>query len=283
MEKIVNQVLESRYHDKPIVTDVIFEKNQQKKPIVVFCHGYKGYKDWGAWDLVANTFAENQFFFIKFNFSHNGGTEGEPIDFPDLEAFSENNYTTELNDLEDVIEWISSNAEYKDELDSQSITLIGHSRGGGIVVIKAAENKKVKQVITWNGVSDFGVRFPKGEVLELWKKEGVRFVENGRTKQQMPHKYQFYQDFIDNEARLTIETAVKKMGIPQLIINGSSDVVVLAESGEQMKLWNPKSQMNLIDGMNHTLGSKHPWNDIHLPSYLENAVQQSMSFIKEKK
>ena len=279
MKRISDLVVESSYHDKPIVTDVIFEKNQQKKPVVIFCHGYTGYKDWGAWDLVGTTFAENQFFFVKFNFSHNGGTENEPIDFPDLEAFSENNYTTELNDLQDVIGWISTNRDYNKELDSHNITLIGHSRGGGIVVIKASENKKVTRVITWNGVSDFGARFPKDEALELWKKKEVRFVENGRTKQQMPHKYQFYQDFIANEDRLTIETAVKKMTIPQLIINGSSDVVIVPESGIQMNLWNPQSKRVLIDGMNHTLGSKHPWNDVKLPSYLENVAQQSMSFI----
>ena len=283
MEVETNLIVESRYHDKPIVTDVVFDKNQQKKPIVIFCHGYKGYKDWGAWNLVANTFAENQFFFVKFNFSHNGGTSNEPIDFPDLDAFSENNYTTELNDLEDVIEWISSDNRFNDEVNTQNITLIGHSRGGGIVTIKASENKRIRQVITWNGVADFGERFPKNESLELWKETGVRFVENGRTKQQMPHKYQFYQDFIENENRLTIKNAVKQMRIPQLIVNGTSDVVVMPKSGEQMHEWNPKSQWVLIDEMNHTLGSKHPWNESKLPIHLEEAVQQSMTFIKNNK
>ena len=52
---------------------------------------------------MAKEFAKDGFCFIKFNFSHNGGTVEQPIDFPDLEAFGNNNYTKELDDLESVI------------------------------------------------------------------------------------------------------------------------------------------------------------------------------------
>ena len=281
MVKETNILIESRYHDKPIVTDIFYKENRIKKPIVIFCHGYKGYKDWGAWNLVAEAFVKSECFFVKFNFSHNGGTAENPIDFPDLEAFSENNFTTELNDLEDIIEWVYSNQNYKEEIDIDNITLIGHSRGGGIVTIKATENKKVSKVITWNGVSDFAERFPQDEALKLWKQSGVRFVENGRTKQQMPHKYQFYQDFKDNEERLTIQTSIKKLEIPQLIINGALDTVVLSESGRKMHSWNPNSEWSVIDKMNHTLGSQHPWVDLKLPVHLAKVVDLSISFVKE--
>ena len=61
-------------HKKPILTDLHYTKNGQQKAIVIFCHGYKGYKDWGAWNLMATEFAKQNFFFAKFSFSHNGGT-----------------------------------------------------------------------------------------------------------------------------------------------------------------------------------------------------------------
>ena len=100
-----NFLLEGK-HKKPIVTDVYFQPTQQPKPIVIFCHGYKGFKDWGYWDLVAREFASNGYCFIKFNFSHNGGTIEQPIDFPDLEAFALNNFSIELDDVNSVINWI---------------------------------------------------------------------------------------------------------------------------------------------------------------------------------
>ena len=40
-------------HQKPILTDVFYQENNQPKPIVIFAHGYKGFKDWGCWNLVA--------------------------------------------------------------------------------------------------------------------------------------------------------------------------------------------------------------------------------------
>ena len=94
MKIIKNIILDGR-HSKPILADVFFKENNQPKKVVVFCHGYKGFKDWGAWNLMAEEFAKAGFFFIKFNFSHNGGTPEQPIDFPDLEAFGNNNYTKE--------------------------------------------------------------------------------------------------------------------------------------------------------------------------------------------
>lgn len=113
MKIIKNKIIKSIHHQKPILTDFFFKENNLKKPIVIFCHGYKGYKDWGAWNLAASTFAKNDMFFVKFNFSHNGGTLENPIDFPDLDAFGENNFTIELNDLEDVINYVLENNKFK--------------------------------------------------------------------------------------------------------------------------------------------------------------------------
>ncbi len=266
-------------HQKPIVTDVFYLDNQKEKPVVVFCHGYKGFKDWGAWDLVARTYADAGFFFIKFNFSYNGGTIEQPIDFPDLEAFGNNSYIKELDDLETIIDWVtSSNFNFKTEIDSSNITLIGHSRGGGIVTIKASEDPRITTLISWAGVSDYKNRFPEGEAFEHWKKEGVYFVENGRTKQKMPHYFQFYTSFIENENRLTISRAVKNINIPHLIIHGTHDLAVDVKEGKKLHSWNPKSELFLIEGADHVFGVSHPWNSIYLSKDLKTVTEKSIRF-----
>ncbi|MDP5094060.1 MAG: alpha/beta hydrolase, partial [Polaribacter sp.] len=205
--KIVKNILVDGTHKKPILTDVFYNTTNQPKPIVIFCHGYKGFKDWGAWNLMAQAFADAGFFFVKFNFSHNGGTVKQPIDFPDLEAFGNNNYTKELDDLENVLDWVCNNSDYKSEINADSISLIGHSRAGGIVLLKSNEDSRIKKVITLAGVCDFSKRTATIGNLEEWKKEGVKYVLNGRTKQEMPHFYQFYEDFIRNKERLNIQKA----------------------------------------------------------------------------
>ena len=110
--------------DKSILVDLFYNSSNNKMPVIIFCHGYKGYKDWGAWNLVAKEFANNNFFFLKFNFSHNGGTTENPIDFPDLNAFGNNNFTHELNDIERVLSFLSDNTEFSKNIDLKNVFLI---------------------------------------------------------------------------------------------------------------------------------------------------------------
>ncbi len=278
MNIIKNRLLPGK-HQRPILTDVFYTENNKPKAVVIFAHGYKGYKDWGCWNLVAEAFVKHNFFFVKFNFSHNGGTVEQTIDFPDLEAFGQNNYTKELDDLQSVIDWISTEEQFKSEIDPTSITLIGHSRGGGIVTIKAAEESKITHLISWAAVSNFGKRSSTVGNLEQWKKDGVKYILNGRTKQQMPHYFQFYEDFIENKRRLDIENAVKNLKIPHLIIHGTGDTSVSIKEAEDLHSWNSQSKLVRIQNANHTFGSMHPWKEKQLPNYLQKAVDKSISFI----
>ena len=280
MKKHTNIIIDGN-HGKPILTDYFYNENQTKKPIIIFCHGYKGYKDWGAWNLMAEEFVKNNFFFVKFNFSHNGGTLKNPIDFPDLEAFGNNNYTKELDDLESVIEYFLSKNSIDNEIQKNNISLIGHSRGGGIVTLKAYLNNKINKIISWNGISDIEARFPKGEALNKWKKDGVGYIENSRTKQQMPNYFQIYKDYIANKEKFHIQTAVENLKIPHLIVQGSDDMVVLPIEAQNMHQWNPKSELLLVENMNHALGNTQPWEELTMPSDLAFVVAKTSNFIKK--
>ena len=275
-----NIILEGK-HNKPILVDVCYRSNNSFKPIVIFCHGYKGFKDWGAWNIMAETFAKAGFYFIKFNFSYNGGTVEQPIDFPDLIAFGNNNYTKELDDLETVINWVSKNPTLTTDANTDNITLLGHSRGGGIVSIKAEEDSRINNIISLAGVSDFKARFPSGQLLKQWKEQGVMFVENGRTKQQMPHYFQYFEDFESNEKRLTIKRAVSNLKIPHLIIHGNDDSSVSVEEAKALHKWNPKSILKIIKGANHVFGTSHPWRKDTLTEELLSAVNICVAFLKK--
>ncbi|WP_142784706.1 alpha/beta hydrolase family protein [Changchengzhania lutea] len=268
-------------HDRPILIDVTYPEKKINAPIIIFCHGYKGFKDWGAWHFMANTFANTGYIFIKFNFSHNGGTVEQPLDFPDLEAFGNNNYTKELDDLQTVIDWAASNEEIIKIGNARNITLIGHSRGGGIVSIKAEEDTRVKTVISLAGVCDFGKRTATIGDIESWRLDGVKYVLNGRTKQHMPHYFQFYMDFIKNEDRLTIKRAVSNLKIPHLIIHGNNDTSVSIDEAKLLHQWNPESELNIIDGANHVFGGQHPWQKPDLPKHLKSAIERIIDFLDQ--
>lgn len=274
-----NQIL-TQEGKKAILYDIYFEETQLPQPIVIFCHGYKGFKDWGAWHLVAEKFAKAGFCFLKFNFSHNGGTIEEPIDFPDLEAFAENNFSLELDDLERVLNFAESTHKNLPKAIS-TISLIGHSRGGGIVLIKAKEDTRISKVVTWAGVSDFKPRFQEGtQNFEDWKVKGITYVENSRTKQLLPHNFQFYKDFKENEERFSIHSAVTSLKIPQLIIHGNEDPTVSFKEAEKIHSWNPNSSLEYIEGADHVFNSKHPWKESSLPKELKSVVESTIHFLK---
>ena len=134
--------------EKKILMDITFPKKSNNK-LIVFSHGFKGFKDWGCFDLISKSFAQNGFTFLKFNFSHNGTTIADPLNFNDLEAFGNNNFSIELNDLSLVLDWSVQNLNISD------ITLLGHSRGGGVSILKSGEDTRVKRVISWSSPSSF--------------------------------------------------------------------------------------------------------------------------------
>lgn len=270
-------------HKKPILIDLIFKDDGKPKPVIIFCHGYKGFKDWGAWDLMGERFAEENFFFLKFNFSHNGTTEEHPTEFMDIEAFGDNNYSMELDDLQSVIDWVLlPDFKYGQQIDVNDVNLIGHSRGGGITIIKAAEEKRISKLITLASVSDFGSRFPEGEKLEAWEKKGVQYIVNSRTKQQLPHHYQFYKNFKENKERLNIKKAAKKLEIPHLIAHGSSDTSVsIGEAGNLFE-WSPAPKLLLVENADHVFGTKHPWEEQTLPKEFNYVIDNTVKFLKTK-
>lgn len=262
---------------KKFLADAFYPETDKKLPLIVFVHGYKGYKDWGAWNLMAEKFAEAGFFFVKFNFSHNGTTLEDPDNFADLQAFGNNNYSKELSDLNVVIDYF---IKYE-KVDDQRIVLVGHSRGGGISIIKTCEDIRINGLITLASVDNLE-RFPKDQALENWKNEGVYYVENARTKQQMPHYYQFFEDFKNDEHRFDVERSMEMAKAHVLIIHGTNDESVSMKNAEHLHILNPNSELYLIENANHTFGAKEPWEENYLPKDLNNVVQKAIEFIQHK-
>ena len=261
--------------------DLYYQQTNSPKPLVIFCHGYKGYKDWGVFDKMSPLFVDKGFALLKFNFSHNGGTLEQPIDFPDLDAFGNNNYTTELDNLQTVIDWICENKEYQEEIDIKKITLIGHSRGGGLVTIKAAEDSRISKVISWAGVATLDrSMFQEGAELEQWKREGVFYITNGRTKQRMPHYIQFYHNYIENKDRLSVQKAAERIRIPHLIIHGDGDTSVPVNHAHNLHQWNPNSEICIISEANHVFGAKQPWTESNFPKDFDLVLEKTFQFLK---
>ena len=262
---------------RPIGID-IFNPETENSPLVIFAHGFKGFKDWGHFDLIAKTFAKNGIAFIKFNFSHNGVTPENPEEFTDLEAFGNNNFSIEQEDLGYVMDWVENTAHIWG-YDLSKCYLLGHSRGGAAVLLKAANDQRVKGVITWASIAKYG-RYWSDELMRDWQENGVQYVINGRTGQRLPMYWQMYEDFFANKDKLDIPAAVKSLNIPQLIIHGTDDPAVDHKGALELKDWNSSAELITLEGAGHTFGGKHPWTDDNLADDMQKAVDATINFIR---
>lgn len=270
MPKIVQKnVVYKGAEGRESLYDIDIPENWNGK-LILFIHGYMGFKDWGCWELAGDFFVMNDYGFVKYNASHNGGTVANPIDFPDTKAFSQNTYTKELEDFDCIVKALES------YLDSFELYIIGHSRGGGIAALQS-KHPKVKKWASWAGISSISKHFPEDEQLKEWRKNTFRYVKNGRTHQNLPHHFDQYLDFETNRDRLDIETYCRTNEKPCLILHGEEDNSVPLSEGANLARWTD-TKLNVIDGAQHTFNASHPWKKKTMPLSLKETCRQTLLF-----
>ena len=259
-----------------MLMDLTYNDQNPKAPLVIFAHGFKGFKDWGTHNMVARLFVENGFRYLKFNFSHNGTTPDKPLDFADLIAFSDNTFSIELEDLKAVIDFACNGSSMR---AADNVNLIGHSMGGGISIIKTAEDKRISKLVTMASISSFRNLWPK-EAEEQWKMQGVMYIHNSRTGQQMPLKSTLLDDLDAHPSRLNIIEKAAAINQPWLIVHGDADTSVPVSHAEELKAAQPNAELIIIPNADHTFNSKHPYDQDTLPAALQQFCQITIEFFK---
>ena len=268
-------------HGKQFMLDFRIPEGAQGLPLVIFTHGIKGFKEWGTWNGIGDKIADAGYIFVKYNFSHNGTTLENPGELTDLETFGRNNYMLELSDLEAVIEHCTTHPDIKSAWDGKHISLIGHSRGGPISLIKAAHDPRITKVITWASVNGLDYAWKNEKTIEDWAENGVMYIINSRTKVAIPLYYQFYQNFIENRDYLDTKKAAQKLEIPWLIVHGTGDEAVPVTSAKELHSWCKSSELEFIKDAGHTFGGRHPFTDVELPKHSQALIQKTILFLNK--
>lgn len=285
MIKTKNYILNGA-ENRPFLADLQFNPEISNAPVILFLHGFKGFKDWGHFNLLAQYLVKKGFAVFKINFSHNGTTPQDPEDFADLEAFSHNSLGKELIDIKAAVDFIWSNpstlgqsAANFSRFNRNDLTLMGHSRGGGTSVVFAAADKRVKRLVTLASIASVEGRFTDVQINE-WQRSGVIYIHNGRTGQDMPMYRQMLDEYREHKSQLDPLENAAHLECPYLIIHGSEDETVSLKEARLLNEAAPESQLYVVQGAGHTFGGKHPYLEGELPTHTLEALEKAVTFIE---
>lgn len=251
-------------------------------PIVLFLHGFKGFKDWGTFPDACYEIARAGCAVVAFNFSLNG-VEGHSNEFTKPDLFERETFSQDLEDVRTVIEGIQKQKIKTSTavLDADSVALIGHSRGGHTAIAAAAEISEVQTLITWSAVADYTKHFTD-EMKKDWEKKGYTEILNSRTGQKMKIGKIVYDDFTENADRLVASKRIQSLTIPCCFIHGTHDKSVPMNNAQilfQLCRSQEKERI-LINNADHTYGSAHPWEKEYLPETFEEVIDKTMEWLE---
>ncbi|MCZ7601304.1 MAG: dienelactone hydrolase family protein [Melioribacteraceae bacterium] len=269
--------------------DYVLETNDNEKirirtfgksenPCIIFVHGFKGFKDWGFGPYLSNFFAEKGFFVITFNFSLNG--VGESLtEFDELEKFAQNTFSREIDELNLIIRSYRDGF-FTENISSKRIGLLGHSRGGAISILTSSQNENVNAVSTWSAIAKLD-RYSDRQKKD-WKEKGYFEVLNSRTNQMMRMNLTFLIDIEQNQNdKLNIENAVKKLKKPLFIAHGDQDLAVPIDEGNLLYNWSDKNNTEIfvVHNAGHTFNIQHPFSGSN--DKFEKVLNETNKFFKK--
>jgi dienelactone hydrolase len=225
------------------------------RPAVVICHGFKGFKDWGYFPVTGDRLARAGFAAVSFNFSGAGvGDDGETFD--ERERFGRTTYSAQLADLDMVLRALGSGAF---GFQPSAVGLLGHSMGGGVVILRAAGDHTIQALVTWASVARFG-RLWRDDQISDWRRTGKLDVVNQRTGDVLPLYPDILDDLEQNQAALDVLRAVGDVRAPWLIAHGGADETVPVTDAHELSSRAPSSSRLILDRAGHTFGIRHPWS-----------------------
>ena len=243
---------------------------QKAHGTVVICHGYKGFAHFSFFPHVAEKLAEAGYRAITFDFSGSGVGEDRET-FTNREAFTHNTYLQELDDLDAVV----GEARVRGWIDG-GYGLFGHSRGGGIAILHAVRDSRVKALVTWAAISSTN-RWPPETVAD-WRQRGFIDVKNARTGDVIPVSIELLHEVEEfGETRLNIAASASQITVPWLIVHGAEDETVPVSEGQRLaNLAGSNAELRVLDGVNHSFGGKHPLEEV-TPA-LESVTRTTVEF-----
>ncbi|XP_022856758.1 uncharacterized protein LOC111377856 isoform X3 [Olea europaea var. sylvestris] len=224
--------------------------------IVVLCHGFQSSKEFNIMINIASALEYQGISAFRFDFAGNGESEG---------SLQFGNEFREAEDLRAVIEYFTG-------ANRTVAAILGHSKGGNVVLLYASKYHDIPSVVNVSGRYDLkrGIEQRLGkEVLERIERDGYVNIKNKKgefdfkvTKESLMERLNTNM----HEACLSIDKRCRV-----LIVHGSVDEVIPVEDASEFAKIIPNNRLQIIEGADHVY-----------TSHQEELVSVVLPFIKEQ-
>ena len=260
--------------------------NKEKSPLIIFIHGSGGVDRTGGASKMIQQF-------------------GNEIIKSDIAFFAYDKRTSNKNNVAILKQGVLFNDfvsdakkvvnHFKNDKRFTEIILVGHSQGS-LVAMLASENihKYISLAGAGETIDKSLIRQTTKQNIQLGKTTEAHLKElkeTGEIKNVDPSLMILFapqnQPFFNQWISLNPTEEIKKVKVPILIINGNKDIQVLENDAKNLHDANPKSELVIIDKMNHLI--KHIEKDEdNLKSYTtpnfpisKKLIETIVSFVKK--
>ncbi len=234
----------------------ILHRANNKKEIVVVCHGFPGHKDRTLIKELCKKLKESNINSFRFDLSGRGESEGE---------FIETTTTKEIEDIESVINHFKNKG--------YSISLMGHSRGAMQSLLVGSKNKDIKSIVSISASA-----YPNNFIERIYSHQREKILKGKHFywgEEVAGKKYPITPSNVkDLENHKPLE-AVKKINIPMLFIHGSEDKSIPVEETKKLhEEANQPKEIKIIENADHNFT-----NTQHLKEMINRCIKWQKQFV----
>jgi hypothetical protein len=203
----------------------------KKYPGIIICHGMPSNKvgDYRMHVRTARQLCKENFVVMRFDFSGHGDSDG---DFKDV------THGQAIDDLNSAI----NNLEKLNFVDKNRIGLVGHSFGGEIALLKAADDPRIKTLV---------LHAPRLDWRKVWTKDRIaEFRKKGYTDE---GSLRLGLNYLKDRLKFLTTEYAKNIIIPTFIIHGTKDQIIDYRDSAKFikKLKSKKKKLLLLKNADH--------------------------------
>src|SRR5690606_18114451 len=181
---------------------------QEKRPIIVICHGFVGSRI-GVDRLFVKTaraLAAEGNFVLRFDYGGCGESNGD---------YGALGFDSMVEQTRTVLNYATS----LDCIDPTRVTLLGHSLGGAVSIMTAIKDRRVKRLILWSAVG-----YPFNDIVRIVGREGYdEAYQSGRTDYQ---GYSLSPIFFDSLMEHQAFQSLTRFSGDVFLVHGTSDDII---------------------------------------------------------